>query len=299
MAGKVTVTYYHHSGFSVAAGRTLMVFDYWRGDENWHLPKECELTKADFAPFDQVLVFISHDHPDHFDEIVYTFDKWDVPVTYVVSHDFPIGKSGRRMKVGDKITVGDVTVTAYPSTDKGVSFLAEAGGVRIFHAGDLNLWHWREESELIEILDAERQFEEAMASLENVPMDLCFFPLDPRMGGLFDAGANHFLWSVKPRVFIPMHWYGRSEVAREYARKSRTKYTETLALTAPREKVEIDFGMNTLTVRTFQSQPLRSYAYAAPVREKENDPFQAVNPFMDSDLPVALDAQAPNNKNHQ
>ena len=283
MAGKVTVTYFHHSGFSVAAGSTLLIFDYWRGDENWHMPDDAQLTRADFAPFSQAIVFISHDHVDHFDEIVYTWDSYGIPVTYVVSHDFPIGKSGRRMKVGDEITVGDAVITAYPSTDRGVSFLVRVNGVRIFHAGDLNLWHWREESELFEIMDAERRFEEAMDMLRNVRMDLCFFPLDPRMGGMFDAGANHFLWTVKPRVFIPMHWYGRSEVPRDYARKSRTKYTETLALTTPREKVEIDFGDATLTVRTFASRK-----QSAPEPRKESDPFRAGDPFLDSDLPVSL-----------
>lgn len=295
MAGKVTVTYFHHSGFTVAAGDTLLIFDYWRGDENWRLPKEYQLTQADFAPFKQAIVFISHDHVDHFDEIVYSFDQFGIPVTYVVSHDFPIGKTGKRMKVGDEISVGDAQITAYPSTDRGVSFLVRIAGVRIFHAGDLNLWHWREESELFEIMDAERRFYEAMDTLRNVRMDLCFFPLDPRMGGMFDAGANHFLWTVKPRVLIPMHWYGRSEVARDYVRKSRTKYTEALALTSPREKVEIDFGDTTLTVRTFHQK-----ARTAPAETRApaaDEPFRTGDPFLDSDLPVSLNENKMPNPN--
>ena len=29
---QATVTYFHHSGFSVGCGDTLLIFDYWRGD---------------------------------------------------------------------------------------------------------------------------------------------------------------------------------------------------------------------------------------------------------------------------
>lgn len=294
MPGKVTVTYFHHSGFSAAVGDTLLIFDYWQGDSTWPLPEEARLTQADFAAFKQAVVFISHDHADHFDEIVYSFDTFGIPVTYIVSHDFPKGKRGKRMKPGDEVTLEDgIRVSAYPSTDKGVSFLVQVQDLRIFHAGDLNLWHWREESELFEVLDAERRFDEAMETLKNVRMDLCFFPLDPRMGGLFDAGANHFLWTVKPRVFIPMHWYGRSEVAVDYARKSRTKYTEALALTSPREKVEITFGTNTLTVRTFHA-PVYSARQAESAPQSSADPFKTGDPFLDSDLPVTLNEQTEN-----
>ena len=40
MGSKATVTYYHHSGFTVAIGETLMGFDYWRGENG-------ELTGSD------------------------------------------------------------------------------------------------------------------------------------------------------------------------------------------------------------------------------------------------------------
>ena len=34
---------------------------------------------------------------------------------------------------------------ALKSTDEGVAFLVEVNGVVIYHAGDLNWWHWDEE----------------------------------------------------------------------------------------------------------------------------------------------------------
>ena len=54
MSGKATVTYFHHSGFMVAVGETLMVFDYWRG-ENGEIRESAALSENDFKGFEQVL----------------------------------------------------------------------------------------------------------------------------------------------------------------------------------------------------------------------------------------------------
>ena len=71
MSAKATVTYFHHSGFTVAVEDTLLVFDYWRG-ENGALDPAFQLTDQDFEGFSQVIVLVSHDHEDHFDEVIYT-----------------------------------------------------------------------------------------------------------------------------------------------------------------------------------------------------------------------------------
>ena len=141
---------------------------------------------------------------------------------------------------------------------------------------------------LREIAQSEEDFANAMASVRRLHIDLCMFPVDPRLGGMFDAGANHFIMAVKPRVFIPMHWQGRTEVALDYARRSRTKYTESIALTQPREKVEIDFEENSLTIRTFNTEKR-----AAPRQEDVTlDVLSPNDPFSDSDLPVSLHNQS-------
>ena len=285
MAGPATVTYFHHSGFSVAVNETLLVFDYWRG-ENGALPLRAQLTDKDFAGYKQVLVFVSHDHEDHFDEVIYTWDYEHLPITYIVADDLPIGKRGKRMKPGEKLTLGETTVRAFDSTDKGVSFYVTVDGMHIFHAGDLNLWHWREESTLREITQAENAYYAAVAPLEHLPMDIAMFPVDPRMGGLFDAGANHFIMAVKPRLFIPMHWQGRPEVAVNFARQGRTKYTEVLALTKPRERAELAFSEHELRIHVFK---LAADAYAdSENREVDLDVYAGNDPFSDTDLPVKL-----------
>ena len=287
MAGTATVTFFHHSGFTVAVGETLMVFDYWRGEGD-ALPRAAWLTDEDFKKYRQVLVFVSHDHEDHFDEAIYTWDFEHLPITYIVADDLPIGKRGKRMKPGDRMTVGEAEIRAFDSTDKGVSFYVTIGDMHVFHAGDLNLWHWREESSLREIAQAEKAYYEAVAPIERLPIDIAMFPVDPRMGGMFDAGANHFIMAVKPRLFIPMHWQGRAEVAVDFARRGRTKYTEVLALTKPRERAELAFLEHELRIHVFT---MAAEAYA-PHPEKETDvtldAYAPTDPFSDTDLPVKL-----------
>ena len=50
MSKKMTVTYYHHSGFSVASGDVLLVFDYWRGKAR-KFPESLGITPETLARF--------------------------------------------------------------------------------------------------------------------------------------------------------------------------------------------------------------------------------------------------------
>ena len=49
-------------------------------------------------------------------------------------------------------------------------------------------------------------------------IDVAFFPVDPRQGSMYDAGAGYFIMTVKPKVFIPMHFQGRPDVALRFCR---------------------------------------------------------------------------------
>lgn len=289
MTGTVAVTYYHHSGFSVQIGETLLIFDYWRG-ENGELTENAQIKNRDFEGYKRILVFVSHDHEDHFDEVIYTWDYKKYPISYIVSDDLPIGKRGKRVKPGDHLQAEGIDVQVFSSTDKGVSFYVTVDGVRVFHAGDLNLWHWREESSLREIAQAEKDFYSAMAPIERLPMEIAMFPVDPRMGGLYDAGANYFVMAVKPRLFIPMHWQGRAEVAENFARKGRTKYTEVLALTKPRERAELEFEERELHIHVFTIMPTGEDGEKSEEKKdgQNMDMFAQNDPFSDTDLPVQL-----------
>ena len=291
MSRQATVTYLHHSGFMVSAADTLMIFDYWRGENN-NLTGNAALSEADLKGYKQVLFFVTHEHPDHYDRVIYDFKHLN-NVHYIIAADMPLEAYGDRMAEGEKRTYGDAVVTAYGSTDLGVSFYVEIDGLHIFHAGDLNLWHWREESTLRQITQAENLYYAAVQPLIGKPIDVCMFPVDPRMGGMFEAGANHFIMTCKPRVFIPMHWQGRSEIATDFARRCRTKYTEGLALTKPRERAEISFDQGAINIHVFLSSEQREdvskrrrRSESEDVVKQALDALESGDPFAESDLPV-------------
>ena len=279
------VTHYYHSGFSVACGKSIMVFDYWRGEAE-ELPVHLRLTEEALSAFEHIYVFISHDHPDHLDPVVFSWK--DLPgIQYIVSSDMPVGTRGKRMAPGDTLALDEETeVTAFDSTDLGVSFLVRFYGLQIFHAGDLNFWHWRDESTMKEIEEADAEFRKALEPLRDHPVDLAFFPLDPRQGSMFEAGANFFILSIKPRLMIPMHYFHRAEVAMEYARTASCRSTEVIALPGYGDLLQIDLDEEGYLNLSFPAHPV------PPEEEEESDPGPAPmlnedDPFLESDLPLA------------
>ena len=230
MGKMMTVTYYHHSGFSVSSGNVLLIFDYWTGKQK-KLPQDRQIKPDDLARYNEVYVFVSHEHEDHYDPVIYTWEEY-APVTYIIADDMPRTARGRRMSPGSEMILSDnVKVQAFGSTDAGVSYLVELDGVRFFHAGDLNYWHWRDVSTVREIAMADEDFRKEVAPIIGQEIDWCFFPVDPRMGMHFDAGVNYFMMTVKPRVLCPMHFWGRGDIITEFARRARTNDTEILPLT--------------------------------------------------------------------
>ena len=229
----IAVEYLGGSGFLVSIGETCFLFDASEhGPDRRILP-----SRETLAAFKKRYVFISHHHDDHFSETVYSLCGEEA--VYVVGFDIPQPHRGVRMKPGEERGFGPVSVRAFGSTDEGVSFLVDYAGVRIFHAGDLNLWHWRDESSINEIEAAERAFYDCVAPIPQQSIDLAFFPVDPRQGSMYDAGAGYFVMTVKPRIMIPMHFQGRGDVAVRFALMNETNHTKVVALEQPGDHIDL------------------------------------------------------------
>ena len=292
---RFTVVHYYHSGFSVASGDTLLVFDYWRG-EDMELTEDRQLSEEQIRSFANVVVFISHEHIDHLDPIVFTW-KDLTNVTYIVSSDMPVGTRGKRMAPGDTCSpLPGVEVTAFDSTDLGVSFLVDFNGLRIFHAGDLNFWHWREESSMQDIEEADAEFRKVVSTISGEDIDIAFFPVDPRQGAMFEAGANYFIMSVKPHILVPMHYFHRADTAVDYARTASCRTTEVVALPGYGDCLRIEKDDEGYLNVSFPSQEdlkaedaHRAKAEAGgsdlPLDEAETL-LSEDDPFLESDLPL-------------
>ena len=280
------VTHYYHSGFSIAHQKNLLVFDYWRGEEG-ELTEDLQLTEEILRSYHQVFVFISHEHPDHMDPIVFSWHKLG-HISYIVSSDMPVGTRGKRMAPGDELVLCDsVSVKAFDSTDLGVSFLVDFDGLRFFHAGDLNFWHWRDESTMQEITEAEEDFRKALDPIQKESVDVAFFPVDPRQGTMFEAGADSFILSVKPRLLIPMHYFHRADIAMEYARTASNRSTEVLAMPEYGMILRIAVDDSGFMNLSFPEHIEINRSSVESSEASMNESLSEDNPFNDSDLPLA------------
>lgn len=292
MKTEIKITHYYHSGFSVACGEdVLLIFDYWRGEEKELLPDR-EITVDYLKQFREVFVLISHEHIDHFDPIVYTWRNEVENIKYIVSYDMPVGTRGKRMTPGESAKLTDyITLRAYESTDLGISFLVDIDGFRIFHAGDLNFWHWRDESTAQEIEEADEEFRRAVAPLEAEEIDIAMFPVDPRQGSMYDAGANYFILTCKPRLMIPMHYFHRVDIALEFARHARCRTTEVMAMPGYGDAIAVTLdeeGYTNIRILREGGVELEETEDSMPMQIEE-DPLDPDNPFGDTDLPVSFE----------
>ena len=229
----IAVEYLGGSGFLVAIGETALLFD---ASESGGDPRALPDKEA-LAAYDRLYVFVSHSHESHFSPTVY--ELCGERAVYVVGYDVPQPHRGVRMEAGEEKDFGPVHVRAFASTDEGVAFLVTYAGISIFHAGDLNLWHWREESSITEIEAAEKAFYGCVEPIPKEGIDLAFFPVDPRQGSMYDAGAGYFIMSVKPRIRIPMHFQGRADVALRFAVTAQTPHTKVVALQEPGDHIDL------------------------------------------------------------
>lgn len=213
------VTYLAHSGFMVETDSVIMVFDYFRD------PSHSVVKKLEKRPDVPVVFFVTHHHKDHYNPDIFNLAQNHERV-YVLSNDVEARDTNSKlaiqgMSAGDIVEnlPGGLTVKAYGSTDEGVSFLVTTkGGTKVFHAGDLNLWHWNEENTEREVAEATAAFTKVVNRIaeENPSIDVVFFPVDVRQGKDFALGAARFVEAVKVKDFFPMHFDGSSSVACDF-----------------------------------------------------------------------------------
>ena len=216
-----TVTYLAHSGFAVRTEEHQLLFDYIGGP----------FVRDPGVPS---IALASHAHEDHYSPKIR-----DLADHCVLGEDIEPFTGARVMTPGDSLTLAGAQIRSFGSTDCGVSFSVSSGGLQIFHAGDLNYWHWRWESTQEEVREALEGFEAVLGDLDGLRVDLAFFPVDPRMGAGHDEGADMFLRRVRPRVMIPMHWWEEPAAARAFARKHAGEETRVIAMVTPGESIEL------------------------------------------------------------
>lgn len=196
------ITYLKHSGYVVEDAGRAMVFDYYEGN----LP--------DFLEAVKLYVFVSHVHYDHFNPQIFQWKDQYPDIQYILSND--IEEKGFKESCifvgpGQEVVLDGIKIRTLRSTDEGVAFLVQAGERRIYHAGDLNWWHWEEESRVYNEM-MRRRFLHEMEKLEGESVDVAFLPLDPRQEEQYAWGFDYFMRHTRTGCAFPMHFWEEYEV---------------------------------------------------------------------------------------
>lgn len=213
------ITFIGHSGFYAELPEAALLFDYY-----------CGRMPVPDSP-KPLFVFVSHRHPDHFSEKIFSLAERTERICYVLSDDIcesliPRDLWDRTLRVGpgERIELpGEcgkgkaAIVRSFRSTDEGVAFLVDVAGARLYHAGDLNNWHWEEEGPAWNGDQSRRYSEEmrklaACAAEDGREVDAAFVPLDSRLGDFFWMGLDEYMRTVGARRVFPMHLFGSPSV---------------------------------------------------------------------------------------
>ena len=188
------VTFIEHSGFMVEMEQNVLLFDYYQGE----IPS--------FDGSKTLYVFASHSHADHYDPAIWKLKEQYKDIHYILSDDIKDNEGAVVMKAHEKKEVAGIEIETLRSNDMGVAFLVKVEGKTIYHAGDLNWWHWNGEPEE----DNEyykKTFQDEMKYLEGKKIDLAFMLLDPRQEDKYCWGMNYFLEHTDSKVVFPMHCF--------------------------------------------------------------------------------------------
>mgnify|MGYP003226512673 FL=1 len=202
------LTYIFHSGFVFETDQCILVFDYW----------------MDPAMY----VFASHFHEDHFTPEILTWRERRDSICYLLSKDILRHRRARKEDadawLGKGATWEDalVRVTATGSNDSGVSWVVETGGMRLFHAGDLNNWYARFLTDDyqgglvyspdfgidVDPVKEEKRFLGELKDIRKLTgrFDVAMFPVDGRIGNGYTRGARQFLDRFQVGLLVPMHF---------------------------------------------------------------------------------------------
>ena len=228
------VIYLHHSGFIVQLEKSTLIFDAIS-----NIPPHF-LRKGRKNYF-----FVSHHHKDHFDQKIFSYGT-DYDSHYILGKGVERegGKNFHHIDPEQTLAIDDIKISAFDSTDRGVSFLIRAENKLIFHAGDLNWWDWTvEDRPKIVPADEEKQFKDIIQTIKTdlgvEKIDVAFVPVDNRLKDSATKGAVYFIQSLAPATLAPMHFWEDFSMVDAIGEANPNPSTQILTMT-DRNQVILD-----------------------------------------------------------
>ncbi len=207
---EAAVWYLGHSGWAIKTTNHLLIFDYY---------SEGGVSIKNPAPAfglegQQVFVFISHAHQDHFDADVFRWRKFVKNILYILGFEVLPGPNLVCLGPKEKKKIDNIEIFTIKATDAGVGYLVDVDRLVVFHAGDHEngegLWqaYVREIDYLAKI---------------GKKIDLAFFPVAREKGKWWhdsNKGTFYAIEKLSPQVVFPMHAGGQEYWYLEFVKEA-------------------------------------------------------------------------------
>jgi L-ascorbate metabolism protein UlaG (beta-lactamase superfamily) len=212
-----TIWHLVQSGNAIKIGGKLLIFDYPEAADK--RPAGAGLDGGYIDPDqirdEQVLVFASHSHGDHFHPDIFGWKETVSDIRYVVAYDVTAPPRGVRVVRPNQILdIGGCRVKTYTSTDSGVAYSVHTGGRHVYFAGDNAFWNW--DGDLTDDIYIRLTLSEIDVSR---PIDIAFQVCDPRLEGIGSGGIYIFARHFSPKLLVPIHAFGDYGFNRRVAEK--------------------------------------------------------------------------------
>jgi ankyrin repeat protein len=222
--GEASLWYLGHGGYGIKTRNHFLIFDYWSNGED---PASAGLANGRIVPDEianeNVCVFVTHEHGDHYDPAIFEWADRVDDIRYVYGlRPEPLpqhreegynGPEYQYMAPHELADIDGIIVRTIAANDGGVGFLVEVDGLVIYHAGDHAGWNEGGRDEFTAEIDyLDEHVDELDIALLNVTGCHAHGPEQLREGNAYT------IETLKPKVMIPTHASsGREHVYREAA----------------------------------------------------------------------------------
>ena len=202
------IYYIYHSGFAVELKKNILIFDFYKFNENKKVEKIFFIDNFLKKNNKKVYIFSSHSHYDHFNKEIFKWLEINEDIKYILSDDIKTYKHKNFYftREGKDFKLDDLEILTFGSTDLGSSFYVNVENKNIFHSGDLHFWHWEDDT----LEEQKTMYEKYISIVRQIKglasIDYAFVPVDPRLGVNTFEGVEIFYKELKPKVIIPMHF---------------------------------------------------------------------------------------------
>jgi ankyrin repeat protein len=240
------VWYLGHSGWAIKTQNHLLIFDYSKQPIR-SLPTDASLAGGYIIPSEikneNAMVFVSHDHGDHYDPGIFQWRNELPNINYVIGfrprdidqeYVFTAPHSAQEIE--------GVRIYALRSNDSGVGFLIEVDGLTILHPGD-------HANGSIDMSGNYTPEIDALATM-NKNIDLAFSAILGCSIGTPEAvqlGVRYAIEHLKPKVLFPMHAGHASYLYRDFVEAAADENYDTQLTYALNEGDRFLYRQGTIT----------------------------------------------------